>query len=164
MNITDIDDKIIREANKQGVPFNEFSRKFETEFLKDMKALNVELPDVITRVSEFMPEIIRFIAKIIANGYAYEANGSVYFNVAKFNDGVKHKYAKLEPTSAMDQERLLEGEGVLTTDLEATEKLNKYDFALWKKSKEGEPKWTSPWGDGRPGWHIECSAMAAEFF
>lgn len=102
MNITDIDDKIIREANKQGKLFSEFSRHFETEFFDDMKNLNVELPDVITRVSEFVPEIVRFIEQIISNGYAYEANGSVYFNVAKFNDGTKHKYAKLEPTSAMD--------------------------------------------------------------
>lgn len=102
MNITDIDDKIIREANSQGKHFSEFSRHFETEFFDDMKRLNVELPDVITRVSEFVPEIVKFIEKIISNGYAYEANGSVYFNVAKYNDGVKHKYAKLEPTSAMD--------------------------------------------------------------
>jgi cysteinyl-tRNA synthetase len=81
-----------------------------------MKALNVEYPDVITRVSEFVPEIVAFIEKIISNGYAYESNGSVYFDVAKYNDGTKHKYAKLEPTSSMDQEKLLEGEGVLTTD------------------------------------------------
>lgn len=102
-----------------------------------MKRLNVELPDVITRVSEFVPEIVKFIEQIIANGYAYEANGSVYFNVTKYNDGEKHKYAKLEPTSATDTDKLLEGEGVLST--ENTEKLNKSDFALWKKSKEGEP-------------------------
>lgn len=100
MNITDIDDKIIREANTQGIPFDAFSRKFENEFLEDMKNLNVELPDVITRVTEFVPEIVKFIEKIISNGYAYESNGSVYFNVTKFNDGTKHKYAKLEPTSA----------------------------------------------------------------
>lgn len=87
MNITDIDDKIIREANFRGQPFNEFSRHFETEFFDDMKRLNVELPDVVTRVSEFVPEIVTFIQKIINNGYAYEANGSVYFNVAKYNDG-----------------------------------------------------------------------------
>ena len=164
MNITDIDDKIIRESNNQGKHFSEFSRHFETEFFDDMKRLNVELPDVITRVSEFVPEIVTFIEKIIGNGYAYEANGSVYFNVAKYNDGEKHKYAKLEPTSAMDSEKLLEGEGVLTTDLETSEKQNKFDFALWKKSKEGEPSWDSPWGKGRPGWHIECSCMAAEYF
>ena len=164
MNITDIDDKIIREANNQGKSFSDFSRHWETEYFDDMRRLNVELPDVITRVSEFVPEIVKFIEKIISNGYAYEANGSVYFNVAKYNDGQKHKYAKLEPTSAMDSEKLLEGEGVLTTDLEASEKINKFDFALWKKSKEGEPWWDSPWGKGRPGWHIECSCMAAEYF
>ena len=128
-----------------------------------MKNLNVELPDVITRVSEFIPEIIQFIEKIIQNGYAYESNNSVYFDVSKFNDGKKHKYAKLEPTSSQDKEKLAEGEGVLT-NLEKDEKKNVYDFALWKKSKEGEPKWDSPWGEGRPGWHIECSAMANTFF
>jgi cysteinyl-tRNA synthetase len=122
MNITDIDDKIIRSANEQGVPFNEFSRRFETEFFEDMKLLNVELPDVITRVSEFIPEITAFIQKIIENGYAYGANGSVYFNVKKYNESPNHTYAKLEPTSSMDKDKLLEGEGVLTTDLEATEK------------------------------------------
>lgn len=164
MNITDIDDKIIREANANGKSFNEFSRFYENEFFEDMKNLNVELPEVITRVSEFVPEIVAFIEKIIANGYAYEANGSVYFNVAKYNDGVKHKYAKLEPTSVNDAEKLQEGEGVLTTDIEVSEKLNKTDFALWKKSKENEPSWASPWGQGRPGWHIECSCMAAELF
>lgn len=97
-------------------PFNQFSRHFESEFFDDMKQLNVELPDVVTRVSEFVPEIVTFIEKIISNGYAYEANGSVYFNVTKYNDGEKHKYAKLEPTSATDQEKLLEGEGVLTAE------------------------------------------------
>lgn len=163
MNITDIDDKIIREANAQGKSFSEFSRHFETEFFEDMKALNVELPDVITRVSEFVPEIIKYIEQIISNGYAYEANGSVYFDVQKYNDGEKHKYAKLEPTSATDVEKLKEGEGVLTS-AETDEKRNKFDFALWKKSKEGEPFWDSPWGQGRPGWHIECSAMASDFF
>ncbi|CDW84464.1 cysteinyl-trna synthetase [Stylonychia lemnae] len=163
MNITDIDDKIIRKAIESGQRFDEISRKYETDFLQDMKDLNVELPDVITRVSEFVPEIITFTEKIIANGFAYESNGSVYFDVAKFNDGEKHKYAKLEPTSATDTEKLKEGEGVLT-DAETTEKKNQFDFALWKKSKPGEPVWDSPWGQGRPGWHIECSAMAAEFF
>lgn len=87
MNITDIDDKIIRRANDEGVPFDKISRQYETEFLQDMKDLNVELPDVITRVTEFIPEIIAYIEKIIENGYAYESNGSVYFDVAKFNDG-----------------------------------------------------------------------------
>lgn len=162
MNITDIDDKIIKKANEQGKSFDEVSRHYETEYFEDMKALHCELPEVITRVSEFVPEIIRFIEKIIQNGYAYEQNGSVYFDVAKYNDGEKHKYAKLEPTSVNDTALLQEAEGVLTA--QATDKKNACDFALWKKSKEGEPWWDSPWGQGRPGWHIECSAMAAEFF
>lgn len=163
MNITDIDDKIIRKANDSNSSFSDISRKYETDFLNDMKNLHCELPDVITRVSEFVPEIVRYIEKIISNGYAYESNGSVYFDVAKFNDGDKHKYAKLEPTSATDPIKLKEGEGVLT-DIETSDKKNKFDFALWKKSKENEPEWNSPWGMGRPGWHIECSAMASEFF
>jgi cysteinyl-tRNA synthetase len=102
MNITDVDDKIIRKANESNVKFDEISRKFETDYLEDMKALNVELPDVITRVSEFVPEIVAFIEKIISNGFAYESNGSVYFDVQKFNDGQKHKYSKLEPSSSED--------------------------------------------------------------
>lgn len=163
MNITDIDDKIIKTANEQGIPFSELSRRFETEFLDDMKNLNVELPDVITRVSEFVPEIIRFIEKIIENGYAYEANGSVYFDVKKFHEADNHTYAKLEPTSVNDDNLLQESEGVLT-EVDVKDKKNKQDFALWKKSKPEEPFWDSPWGKGRPGWHIECSAMASEFF
>ena len=129
-----------------------------------MKALNVEYPDVITRVSEFVPEIVEYIKKIIQNGYAYEANGSVYFDVSKYSEGGKHKYAKLEPTSSQDQEKLMEGEGVLTEGAAVSEKRNPFDFCLWKKSKPAEPLWESPWGQGRPGWHIECSTMASEFF
>lgn len=128
-----------------------------------MKNLNVELPDVITRVSEFVPEIVKYIEKIIENGYAYESNGSVYFDVMKFNDGTNHTYAKLEPTSVSDPDKQKEGEGVLT-DTETKDKKNNFDFALWKKSKVNEPEWDSPWGKGRPGWHIECSVMASEFF
>ena len=164
MNITDIDDKIIRKANEVSEGFSFISRKYEADYFEDMKALNVEYPDVITRVSEFVPEIIDYIKKIIENGYAYEANGSVYFDVSKYNDGVKHKYAKLEPTSSQDQEKLMEGEGVLTEGAPVSEKRNPFDFSLWKKSKPGEPLWESPWGQGRPGWHIECSAMASDFF
>ena len=160
MNITDVDDKIIRKSNEQQVDFTKISRHFENEFMDDMAKLNVRLPSVITRVSEYIPEIIAFIEKIIANGYAYESNGSVYFEVEKFNSSPNHRYNKLEPGACNDAQRIEEGEGVLTEEGAVKEKRGPKDFALWKKSKEGEPKWNSQWGEGRPGWHIECSAMA----
>ena len=164
MNITDIDDKIIMRANEQKKDFAEISRNMETEFFKDCEALNIKQPAVITRVTEYVPEIVAFIKKIIDNGYAYESNGSVYFNVVKYNDAENHSYAKLEPTNVGNMELLAEGEGALTAEGAKTEKQSERDFALWKKSKEGEPFWDSPWGTGRPGWHIECSAMAGEIF
>ena len=163
MNITDIDDKIIARSNEQKRDWNELSRHWETEFFKDMEALNVRLPNVITRVSEYVPEIITFIDQIVKNGYAYESNGSVYFDVLKFANEPNHTYAKLEPTSFGDAQKLKEGEGALSAATEG-DKRNAQDFALWKKSKPGEPLWESPWGPGRPGWHIECSAMAHEIF
>lgn len=128
-----------------------------------MEALNVRLPNVITRVSEYVPEIVAFIDGIIKKGFAYEANGSVYFDVLGFANDKDHTYAKLEPTSFGDAEKLKEGEGSLGAATEG-DKRNPQDFALWKKSKPGEPLWESPWGPGRPGWHIECSAMAHEVF
>lgn len=161
MNITDIDDKIINKAIKQQRDFLEISRHFENEFMDDMRRLNVGLPDVITRVSEYVPEIVEFIQGIMKNGFAYESNGSVYFDVTKYNADPNHTYAKLEPTSVDNKELMQEGEGILACAETEKEKRNEKDFALWKKSKEGEPKWQSPWGEGRPGWHIECSAMCA---
>jgi len=162
MNITDIDDKIIKRSNEKNQPFTELARHFENEFLDDMDRLNVALPDVITRVSEYVPEIVAFIEQIIKNGYAYESNGSVYFDVAKFKASPDHRYARMAGSMAEDDELIAEGEGVLTGA--QVDKKDKRDFALWKKSKENEPFWESPWGQGRPGWHIECSAMAASIF
>uniref|UniRef100_A0A1Q3F0D5 Cysteine--tRNA ligase, cytoplasmic n=1 Tax=Culex tarsalis TaxID=7177 RepID=A0A1Q3F0D5_CULTA len=141
--------------------FETLPRYWEDEFHKDMDALNVLPPDVLTRVSEYVPQIVEYIRKIIDNGLAYEANGSVYFDVAGFDARDKHHYAKLVPEAYGDAKSLQEGEGDLTGD-QSSEKRSPNDFALWKCSKAGEPWWESPWGRGRPGWHIECSAMASD--
>ncbi|KAJ3343694.1 hypothetical protein HDU83_005544 [Entophlyctis luteolus] len=143
--------------------FRDFAAYWEREYFKDMDALNIRRPDVLTRVSEYVPEIVAFVEKIIANGYAYESEGSVYFDTHRFDKSPNHHYAKLEPWSASNMKLIQEGEG----DLSAANKLGKKkrndaDFALWKSSKPGEPAWDSPWGAGRPGWHIECSAMAGD--
>jgi len=109
-----------------------------------------------------VPEIVAFIQKIIENGFAYASNGSVYFSTKKFDTDPNHEYAKLEPFNKKNWDLMKEGEGALGDD--TGDKKDQTDFALWKKSKEGEPSWDSPWGKGRPGWHIECSAMAGEIF
>ncbi|XP_073321025.1 cysteine--tRNA ligase, cytoplasmic isoform X1 [Pagrus major] len=141
--------------------FSTLPNYWEGEYHKDMDALNVLPPDVLTRVSEYVPEIVDFVKKIVANGYGYESNGSVYFNTSKFDGNSQHSYAKLVPEAVGDQKALQEGEGDLSISADRlSEKKSPNDFALWKASKPGEPSWDSPWGKGRPGWHIECSAMA----
>ncbi|KAJ1546252.1 hypothetical protein HK405_007247, partial [Cladochytrium tenue] len=138
--------------------FRDFASYWENEYFKDMDALNVRRPDVLTRVSEYIPEIVQFVSTIIENGYAYESEGSVYFNSLKFDQDPSHYYAKLEPSSAFNFKLVEEGEG----EIKVSGRKSKSDFALWKASKAGEPAWDSPWGKGRPGWHIECSAMASD--
>uniref|UniRef100_A0A671X7Q2 Cysteine--tRNA ligase, cytoplasmic n=1 Tax=Sparus aurata TaxID=8175 RepID=A0A671X7Q2_SPAAU len=141
--------------------FSTLPKYWEGEYHKDMDDLNVLPPDVLTRVSEYVPEIVDFVKKIVANGYGYESNGSVYFNTSKFDGNPQHSYAKLVPEAVGDQKALQEGEGDLSISADRlSEKKSPNDFALWKASKPGEPSWDSPWGKGRPGWHIECSAMA----
>jgi cysteinyl-tRNA synthetase len=164
MNITDIDDKIIMRSREAGIGFEQLAREQERGFLADMERLGVLPPDAMTRVSEYVPEIVAFIEKIMANGFAYASGGSVYFDTAAFRAAPKgsrvaHTYGKLFPEAAGNSKLLDEGEGALSASAGARDKRDASDFALWKASKPGEPLWPSPWGDGRPGWHIECSAM-----
>lgn len=131
---------------------------YEAEFLEDMRALGVRDADALTRVTEYVPHIIKYVEGIVANGYAYEVNGSVYFDTAKFTkDGFY--YAKLSPWAVGNVNLTQSGEGALTTD--SLGRKSGQDFALWKTSKKGEPAWSSPWGEGRPGWHIEVRQRAA---
>uniref|UniRef100_A0A452TLP3 Cysteine--tRNA ligase, cytoplasmic n=1 Tax=Ursus maritimus TaxID=29073 RepID=A0A452TLP3_URSMA len=133
--------------------FSQLPKFWEEEFHRDMEALNVLPPDVLTRVSEYVPEIVNFVQKIVDNGYGYASNGSVYFDTAKFASSERHSYGKLVPEAVGDQKALQEGEGDLSISADRlSEKRSPNDCALWKASP-GNP-------DGRPGWHIECSAMA----
>lgn len=141
--------------------FGKLPAYWEGQFDNDMKKLNVLPPTVTTRVSEYIPEIIAFVAKIIENGYAYATeDGSVYFDTVKFDGSENHFYAKNQPWNKGHLDLIEEGEGSLTGN--GTGKRASSDFALWKASKQGEPRWECPWGGGRPGWHIECSVMASD--
>ncbi|OWF41686.1 Cysteine--tRNA ligase, cytoplasmic [Mizuhopecten yessoensis] len=142
--------------------FSSLPRFWEEDYHKDMESLNVQSADVLTRVTEYIPEIIEYVQKIIDNKFAYESNGSVYFKTTDFADTDGHFYAKLVPEAIGDADALKEGEGELSvSESQLEEKKSQNDFALWKASKPGEPSWESPWGKGRPGWHIECSVMAS---
>jgi len=158
MNITDVDDKIIARAAERNMDHSELSRQWEMAFHDDMRQLRVAPPTVVTRVTEFMPDICDYIQDIVKQDYAYESNGSVYFAVEAFEQNFA--YCKLSPEQVHNAALLAEGEGKLTQDY-VGDKRSPRDFALWKKTKEGEPFWESPWGPGRPGWHIECSVMAS---
>ena len=150
-NITDIDDKIIDRANQLGIPPRELAEKYTNSYFEDMDALNIERADIYPRATEEIPKIIEVIQGLIDKGYAYPAGGSVYFRVR--NDPDYGKLAHRSLDSMMAGECAVGGE----------EKEDPMDFALWKASKPGEPYWESPWGEGRPGWHIECSAMSLKY-
>ena len=142
--------------------FTALPKFFEEDYNQDMESLSIWRPNVVTRVSEYVPEIIEYIEVIVRNGYAYESSGSVYFDVKRFSSSPHHRYAKLVHEAVGDLAALADGEGDLFSSCAApSDKRSPADFVLWKKSKPGEPKWPSPWGEGRPGWHIECSVMAS---
>jgi cysteinyl-tRNA synthetase len=153
MNITDVDDKIIRNAGLVGKSIGDFSAKFESAFFEDMDALGVERPEAISRATENIPEMVSLIERLAAQDIAYKAeDGSWYFRIARFP-----AYGKL---SGKDLEGIEDGARV---DLDEYEKDSARDFALWKATKPGETSWETALGPGRPGWHIECSAMAIKY-
>ncbi|HEV2082174.1 MAG TPA: cysteine--tRNA ligase [Brevundimonas sp.] len=149
-NVTDVDDKINQRAAALGVPIAEITSKYEAHYLQDMARLNVAPPDLAPHVTDHMDAIVRQIAAIVDAGCAYAAEGHVLFDVSSYP-----AYGRL---SGRNLDDMIAGARVEV----APYKKNAHDFVLWKPSKEGEPSWPSPWGDGRPGWHIECSAMIEE--
>jgi cysteinyl-tRNA synthetase len=150
-NFTDIDDKIIARAKKEGVIFTEISERFIKLHNEDMDALGVKTPTITPKATEHMGDMIDLINVLMEKGFAYAIDGDVYFAVNNF-----HQYGGL---SGRNLDEMLAGARVDVND----KKKNPMDFALWKSSKEGEPFWDSPWGKGRPGWHIECSAMSRRY-
>jgi len=150
-NITDIDDKIIDRANQFGISTGELAGKFTARYFEDMDALNINRADIYPKATEEIPKIIEVVQGLIDKGYAYPAGGSVYFRVRNVSD-----YGKLSHRSL---ESMMSAEGALGSD----DKESPMDFVLWKAAKPGEPSWESPWGAGRPGWHIECSAMSLKY-
>lgn len=150
-NFTDIDDKIINRANEEGVSFSEISEKYISEYKTDAGGLNVREATIHPKATENIDEIISIIEALIEKGFAYEAEGDVYFSPLKFKEYGKLSHQPLD--DLMSGARINIGE----------KKKEPMDFALWKASKPGEPYWESPWGQGRPGWHIECSAMSRKY-
>ena len=152
-NITDIDDKLIKKAQEQGCSMKEVAEKFEAEFIKDSDGLNAKTPTVRPRATEHIEEILDIVKDILDKGYGYVAkNGDVYFRTRAFKE-----YGKL---SHLNLEELESGNRELRSQMDDDLKEDPADFAVWKAAKPGEPAWPSPYGPGRPGWHIECSAMA----
>jgi len=152
MNITDVEDKIIRSAMQQGKELREYTSVYETAFLEDADKLRLERPERLVRATEHIPEMLDAIQKLEAGGYTYLSEGSVYYRIAQFP-----KYGKL---ARLDFGGMKSGARV---DVDEYDKDDARDFVLWKQRKDGEPAWEGPYGAGRPGWHIECSVMAMKY-
>lgn len=153
-NFTDVDDKIIKKANEEGVSATEISERYIEAVKEDMKNLNVKPATTHPKATEEIDDMIDMIQDLIEKGYAYEKNGSVYFRTKSFQTYGKLSKKNIEDLEAGHRDIKVAGE---------EEKENPFDFVLWKPKKEGEPSWKSPWSDGRPGWHIECSVMSKKY-
>ncbi len=153
-NFTDVDDKIIKKAIEEGVDSSVISERFIAECKKDMASLNVREATTHPKATEEIDDMIAMVQALIDKGYAYEVNGTVYFRTRKFSDYGKLSKKNLDDLRAGNRELLVSGQD---------EKEDPLDFVLWKPKKEGEPSWQSPWGEGRPGWHLECSVMSKKY-
>ena len=156
-NITDVDDKIIKKASEEGRSAAEVAAEYSQAFLDDMHAMNVQDPDVRPRATEEIPEMIQLIQELIDGGHAYEVEGDVYFSVRSYADYGALSGRNIDEMEGGHRELRADGQGL------EDRKRDHLDFALWKAAKPGEPSWESPWGQGRPGWHIECSAMSRKY-
>lgn len=154
-NFTDVDDKIIKASQEMNLSVKEITEKFINAFYEDTSALNVKKATLNPRVMDNMDDIIKFIEVLVQKGYAYESAGDVYYKTRKFKD-----YGKLSGQLIDDLEQ---GASSRVDDIDQDKKQDPLDFALWKKAKQGEISWNSPWGQGRPGWHIECSVMSTKY-
>ncbi|MGN0368172.1 MAG: cysteine--tRNA ligase [Wujia sp.] len=153
-NFTDVDDKIIKRANEEGVDSTVISERYIEECKKDMASLNVKEATTHPKATEEIPDMIAMVETLIEKGYAYEVNGTVYFRTRKFSDYGKLSKKNLDDLRSGFRDLKVSGE---------EEKEDPLDFVLWKPKKEGEPSWESPWGEGRPGWHLECSVMSKKY-
>ena len=153
-NFTDVDDKIIKKAIEEGVPAEEISQRYIAECKKDMDGMNIEPATTNPLATQEIDGMIDMISTLIEKGYAYEKNGTVYFRTRQFKDYGKLSHKNLDDLRSGNRALLVSGED---------EKEDPLDFGLWKPKKEGEPAWESPWSDGRPGWHIECSVMSKKY-
>ena len=156
-NVTDVDDKIITKANEEGRSAAEVAAEYTEAFIADMRAAGVKDPDIRPKATEEIDEMIKLVETLIEKGHAYEVEGDVYFSVRSFPEYGKLSNRNIDEMEGGHRELRADGKGL------EDRKRDPLDFAVWKAAKPGEPSWESPWGQGRPGWHIECSAMSRKY-